>query len=563
MKRLLTFFILGISFSSVFAQTRLDQATIDEYLKIQSEFRENLCTPGTEENYKKLLNEYIGDGNYLPTLLDEKVDFSAIKSIIPLIDSKINWIKKQKDLLLKKENFNREIEIVKRIKSNVEKILILKNEYYINKSNLEKKITSARDLFNLVITDFKALEETGSFLLSFKFPINHLALRYEYEKVKDVRTVQGRNRANLIFFFRKVVQDGTLDKLSRSDAHFRASFDSLYTSLHRPLRSKEEYFFSDSERVDLNYFFRNIDTVLEEGPQNMLGKFDEWESRTVRTREFYLSLFDNKKIKVGHDSSLEYVTSLLESRARALYNLKEFSLKKMSSSYEFWSKKSELFQSLYVLETILYGEVGSHDENVGFFRQDVSAVVLNRLLDQRFNQFGLKDPMLKFLGTKIEHTKYPWLNLFFKEGEFSFTYFYIPGNVHIYCPDNTPYGKFLRKENLKIAINALSNKRSDFSGVRYYSRASMFGRIPMDTIWAGYKSIPEAPGIEILKNRKKLLKMYQNQNFKYHYSFKTSEGLGYDVIEIDSKTVVVSQNKEKIFYTYRNPHLFKFFSSLN
>ena len=49
--------------------------------KIQKEFYDQICTPGTEMQYQKLLKEYIGDGNYIPTLLDEKIDLKTIKNI--------------------------------------------------------------------------------------------------------------------------------------------------------------------------------------------------------------------------------------------------------------------------------------------------------------------------------------------------------------------------------------------------------------------------------------------------------------------------------------------------
>ena len=54
------FFLLFWNLS--FAESRLDSATIEQYLKIQKEFYDQVCIPGTEVQYQKLLKEYIGDG---------------------------------------------------------------------------------------------------------------------------------------------------------------------------------------------------------------------------------------------------------------------------------------------------------------------------------------------------------------------------------------------------------------------------------------------------------------------------------------------------------------------
>lgn len=292
----------------------------------------------------------------------------------------------------------------------------------------------------------------------------------------------------------------------------------------------------------------------------MAKRLEEWEARTKRTKDFYQNLIENKKIKISENLQLQDVTQLLETRARALYNLKDFSLSNMAKTYEFWAKKSELFQSLFVLETILYSEVGRSDENVGFFRQDVAQVVYNRLSDARFNFLAANDPMIKYLPRTLKTTDYPWLNVLFKEGEFSFTYFYIPGNLQIYCPDESRIGRFLRKENLKIAMNILKKPRENFKGIRYYSRVSMFGRIPMETIWQGFTPVPEDPGTLIIKHAKKLKEKYDEGEYRFHYNFTGSNSKRYEVIEIRGQNYVIDpENSEKI-YTYRNPHLFKFFS---
>lgn len=553
------FFLLFWNIS--FAETRLDSATIEQYLKIQKEFYDQVCTPGTEVQYQKLLKEYIGDGNYIPTLLDEKIDLKTIKSSISLIDLKLKWINQQNIYVQNLTDFNRQLELLDKIKKLNIELQDFKKSYFVLKKNSPETLNRAKDIFNSIVINFEELKSSSPFLLSFKFPVDHLSLRAEYEKVKDSNDKNLRARANLIFFFRKVVQDGSVDEeTTKSDSLIRASFDSLYLSLNKTRKSDLEFFLTDAERVDLNFNIRNFEIILKNGVKKMAKRLEEWEFRTQRTKMFYQNLIENKKIKISENSQLQDVTQLLESRSRALYNLKDFSLTNMSKTYEFWAKKSELFQSLFVLETILYSEVGRSDENVGFFRQDVAQVVYNRLNDSRFNFLASNDPLSKYLSKNINSNEHPWLNVLFKEGEFSFTYFYIPGNLQIYCPDETRIGRFLRKENLKIAMKILKKPRGDFKGIRYYSRVSMFGRIPMDSIWQGFMPVPEDPGTLLKRQAKKLKQKYELGEYRFHYNFTGTDLKRYEVIEIKGQNYVIDpENSEKI-YTYRNPHLFKFFS---
>lgn len=548
-------------FNLAFAETRLNSATIEQYLKIQKEFYDQVCTPGTEVQYQKLLKEYIGDGNYIPTLLDEKIDLKTIKSSISLIDLKLKWIDQQYNYVQLQNDFNKQLELIEKIKRLNTELQDLKKNYFVLKKNSPETLDKSKSIFKEIVVNFEELKNLSPFLLSFKFPVDHLALRAEYEKVKETNDKNLRARANLIFFFRKVIQDGSVDEeTNKSDSTVRASFDSLYLSLNKPRKNDVEYFLTDAERVDLNFNLKNFELILRGGVKKMAKRLSEWELRTERAKMFYQNLIENKKIKISENSQLQDVTQLLESRSRALYNLKDFSLNNMAKTYEFWSKKSELFQSLFVLETILYSEVGRSDENVGFFRQDVAQVVYNRLNDSRFNFLAMNDPLNKYLPKNIKTTDHPWLNVLFKEGEFSFTYFYIPGNLQIYCPDESRIGRFLRKENLKIAMNILNNPREDFKGIRYYSRVSMFGRIPMETIWQGFVPVPEDPGTLIIKQSKKLKQKYEAGEYRFHYDFMGTDSKRYEVIEIKGQNYVIDPKNSDKIYTYRNPHLFKFFS---
>jgi hypothetical protein len=134
-------------------------------------------------------------------------------------------------------------------------------------------------------------------------------------------------------------------------------------------------------------------------------------------------------------------------------------------------------QKLFSIETILYSEVGRIDAPDALERRDIAQVVINRSQNVLYNSLGNKDSIVKYLSPEIKINENKWLNVLFKEGEFSFTYFYIPGNFHIYCPDMSRIGQFLRRENVRIALNLLNKPQASFFALRYFSRASMFGLI--------------------------------------------------------------------------------------
>jgi len=149
-----------------------------------------------------------------------------------------------------------------------------------------------------------------------------------------------------------------------------------------------------------------------------------------------------------------------------------------------------------------------------------------------------------------------------KKESSSFTYFYFPGNLQIYCPDMTRVGQFLRRENVRIAIDLLNNPRKEFKAVRYFSRLSMFGRIEMDSLWQNFKALEEFPG-KPAKNSKKYLEFYKKDHYKFLYPFKNeSLSKSFYAVEIKGKPFVVEASNPKQVYQYRNPHQFKYFTEL-
>jgi hypothetical protein len=553
--------VLAIS-PKLHATTGLNDSILTEYLKLQKEYSDESCKAGTESAFQDLDKTYRGDGNFIPISLDEKVDLKTIKNLIPLMKEKSLWIQSQIDFIKNiQDSKNLKFEI-DRLENDVSLLLEAKKDYFFTKDKAKQENikTKAGLQFVQLLKEIEQFKNQIQFLLSFKFPVNHLSLRTEYEKFKNQNNKEARLRANSIYLFRKIVQDGTYDEnLTRNDAVIRSAFDTLYMSLNKePNRN----FLTDNERVDFSYVLRNFDKLLSLKPDVLIARYTEWKARNERTLAFYQDLVEGKKIRLSEDSRIKDVTSLLEERARSLYTLKDFVLSRESSTYDFWSRRSELMQSLFAIETNLYSEVGRMDAPDALERRDVAQVVINRSENSTYNLLKSQDTITKFLSPKIKIEENKWLNVLFKEGEFSFTYFYIPGNLHIYCPDMSRTGQFLRRENVRIALELLNKPRTNFTALRYFSRTGMFGRIEMDSLWDEFRALPEVPGKPV-RNPRKIYDLFRRDHYKFLYDF-TNEDLkkSFLVVELKGKTYVVDAKNTKQIYYYRNPQQFKYFTLL-
>ena len=562
MNKIFLFFILIFSTQRVFATATLDATTIDEYLKIQKEFFAESCRPGTLEVYQKLVKDFKGDGNFIPTQIDEKLDLKTIKNVLSLMVEKGQWIQNQVSFL--KSINERKINVVELdlIQQEYSALVDLNKEFHFSKSEDKKIIIQkkAEKHFSDLLLAIESFKKAYPYAISYKFPVNHLALRTEYDKVKYQVTKEARARANMIYLFRKVIQDGTFDEeLAHNDSFIRAGFDSLYISLtNSPHRS----FLSENERVDLQFFLSNYSRWFSQSTSVIIKRFENWKERSDRSIAFYQNLVNGKLPTLGENSQIKDATALLEERARSLYTLRDFVLTREAQTYEYWSKKSELYQALFAIETILANEVGLLDGPHGLERRDVAQVVINRFDNPNYNQFAATDLLPKYINAQANLKTNKWLNVLFKEGEFSFTYFYIPGNFNIYCPEMTRIGQSLRKQNLKIAMDLLNHPRSDFTGVRYFSRVSMFGRIEMNSLWSNFSPIEESPGL-LVKNSKMLLSRLEKDNYKFLYEFSNlALKKSFMAVEIQGKHYVVDIKNPKQIYNYRNPHQFKYFSEL-
>ncbi len=543
------------------------QKIITQYLKFQSTFREKLCTAKVEKEFSVLNQNFKQFGKYIPANLDDKIDSKTISTHISLFDEKEKWISWSIDRLNLNKDFTVTLGLIKQLKDQRLNLIALKHQYSVNnssdKNEIEKKAKESLANFK---REFQILLNQIPFLLSFKYPVDHLELRKNYDHFKEIKTKEGRQKSNQIFFLRRILQDGMYDEgLVRNDSVLRAAIDTFQISLNA---NPHGIFFTENERYDSNYLLKAIESVLELGADNILNRLIVWRERNRQIREFYQNILDNKVLRDGEITSVQ---KLLEDKARATSELKEFVLKKEAEVYRYWSEQDELYQALYVIESILYSEVGTLDGRNAEERREIAQVVLNRYFTEKYNHISSFDVLYPYLinimGQRVEQKNnaiisHPWLNVLLKEAEFSFTLFFIPGNLHLYCPDQTRTGQFLRRENVKIALESLKNFNKNYKGLRYYSRYSMQGRIEMDSIWNEYTSLAEKPGLKA-KNSQALLKKYHAGNYTYLYEFKSAREDDYIVIEIDDKSYSIKKILPKDVFNHRNTHMFKFFGPKN
>ncbi len=550
------------------ASTKLDKATLNEYLKLQKTFNESMCTPEVTKQFDELTLAYKGDGNFIPLTTKGEIDEEAISKNLDLFKEKILWLEQSKSRLELMENFDDLTAIVKKIKTEYDTLLDQNKKHFFQKDPKKKEavLEEAKKNYQNLLTLLDEFSSKAPYLFSFTFPIDHLDLRAQYDKNRDSGLDKSKHLANVIYLKRKIVQDGAFDlDLQKNDTTIRAAFDTLYLSLKN---DPNKNLLTEINRSDLLFIINNYKLLLEIGPKVYAERFGLWIERTKRAEAFYQGLViehknkKNKKLTPEEFARKELIKKMLADRADALLNLKKFSLTQQAKTYEFWAGKSELYQYLYAMETILYAEGGRLDAPDALERNDIAKIVVNRFENPKYNFLSKDDSIDDYIPAKVDTKKHKWLNVLFKEGEFSFTYFYIPGNFHIYCPDMSKVGQFLRRENLRIGIDQYGQGKPTFKALRYYSRNSMYGRIQMDSIWTEYKALNPMPGKSV-KNPKQLHELYASNNFRFYYNFTgLLDKKEYYVVEMNKKVYVVdSSNTNKIYY-YRNPHHFKYFEPL-
>ncbi len=548
--KILTVFIL---FTQVlFADPIIDWKTprhkiVNQYLKIHEDFSQKLCK-GSDHKYKKLYKAYNGGGFFIPVLNETRLDEKAIEDNLPLIKKKIAWIDNEIKTLKKIRSFKQAKSNLKKAEISFGKLLRYKGEFFKKSADQEKIVKQAAQELTSLRAIMQNIYTNVSFLMPFNFPVDHFEMRKEYDIFKNKESTQDQMRKNTIFFKRKVLEDGAQNPdHTRTDRFFRALLNTIEIQFE-----KEDAIISENFRYDFESILKQIKLNILKSKTYHLKRLNEWHARTERKLKFYTKLLNDKNLPETKDMLLK--------KSKAKFALKDFTLKKQEEVYKYWTKQPELMRALFSIETILFNEVGDIDGREALERTDVTQVIINRTQIPFYSSIGEESSIWAYLEDLGQEkiNKHKWLNVLFKEGEFSFTYFFIPASHHVYCPDSTRNGRFIRKENLKIGLGLLKEPKTDFKAVRYFSRASMLGRIDMAEIWRDYKELLERPGSKTYKNRI-LTRYYKKKKYQFLYRFESVDGTTYEVVKIKKKAYVLDSS-QMYFYNYRSPHFFTYFA---
>lgn len=527
---------------------------LNDYLKKHKIFSQKLCRPGTEEKYWRLVKNYRGRGFFIPKNIDGSLDRRTIKKYLPEFDEKVKWLNALIESVEKENSFQKHTDKLDVFDLEIERLLLLKERYFDTSDQKQKKylLYESKEHYKKLRLRVRGFLETMPFLHAFHFPNDHLKLRKEYDSYKKADEQNRKLKANQVYFYRKLVQDGAHDKLyKKSDTQTRMLIDTVYLALEKP-----DDFLREDIRFDIEAVFEGIRKQMQLGVRKQVARLKRWREKTKKAKEFYQSLYDGKVILDGREEKSE---KFVKESNLARKALKDYVLELEAKTYRYWSKFPEIYRSLFVLTTIAYNEVGRVDGPDALERADVLDVVLNRFESSKYNNLTRKDQLLPYLKWRKDKIKrFPWLNVLFKESEFSFTYYFIPGSLRIFCPEMTKSGRSLRRKNTRLALKQLRDSGKRFNAIRYFSRASMLGRIDMSSLWSGYRRIAERRGRRIPQD-KKLKALFKKNRYKYFYHFSDPKGDRFKTVKIGN-TMYAVRLADNSFYTYRNPHYFRYFS---
>ena len=454
--------------------------------------------------------------------------------------------------------------MTREIRSILSRLLILKKSEL--STNEAEKVSSRKSSLKLQESLSKAYEDLikkVSFLSNYHYPVDHLKNRKVFDEYREKTDVPSVAVANYTFLYRKLLEDGAYNPdHTGSDIYLRTTLDTLHYEL-----KQHDFYLTEDARYDLEFVLGKIDKELDRGKKKILERLKEWQERTTRTLAFYksLTLPENQTPIEVNGTKTTANRELIKEHNQAANKLKEFVYTKQAEIYKFWLHQSELTRSIFVIETILLNEVGGVDGEDALERMDVARVVVNRLDKPKYLAIGKKEfiyPYLKDVVSDSTIESEKWLNALVKQGEFSFTYYYMSGVAKMFCPDMAPAAKKLRAKNIQIAMQVLKEEDTPFKATRYFSRSSMIGRIHMDSIWEDYLPYPERPGL-LAKGQEKLSKAVKEGNYSYLYSFQDPEMQTYQVVEVGGENYALGEkNGIKIFYRHRNPHYFKYFTKI-
>ncbi len=528
MKILFVLLFLGLNSFSKFNE--------DQYYRYLGSMNSQLCSSFDMSKYDKLKSAYKTKGFYIPYRLG-RIDKNALSENMGLLFEKLRWIDQN---LVQLSKYKRSINIAKHIKAieeNINQNLRYKYEKEIKLKYGVELVNSAKKSIDNIKEHFSKIEDKLFYLKGFRYPVDHLNNRAIYEKYKaDKNSV----KKNIAYVKRKILEDGTRASKS-SDLLFRTSLDTIKLEL-----DKTYNFLGDDLRYDLEWLMGKLKSKrVYTDPIKYKAGFTRWRNKINDQIDFYSKILagkykDNSKEK-------EFATKALE----------DFVYSKEAMAYKYWAKIPDVYRHTYVLDTVLYNEVGSLDPE-GVDKRDVLKTFINRTVTKGFNDLDKSDLVWKPLNG-FNTQNYKWMNALFKKGQFSFTYHYFSAVKNIFCAPMSKWANSLRKKNLKL-IKDFENfdpNKEPFKLFYYFSRVSMLGRINMTKIW--YKdSNPISTRVGSLVKEKSLKKHLKEERFRYLFRFQ--ENLKeYMAIEVKNKSYAVDLSNSS-FYNLRDSNIFKFFA---
>lgn len=516
---------------------------IKDYDKALLKYKKKFCKPGLEKKYDELFTDYQGDGIYIPYMDDGQIDVLTIRENLHLLRSKKKWIKSKRDRLNKYFRLPKLEEGLSKLENLIETNLKIKYEFDVLRKKDSETISKGKKSFKALRDFYRNFEQKFFYMHNFGYPADHYENRKNYELAKIQKN---RKMINTTFFKRKVYEDGApSSSVYKKDTFPRTIIDSIKLEIE-----KNQIFVNNNLQYDLEWLMTTLPKLHGYGLVHYKNAFSVWEEKVSESLKFYIGILEETK------KNRKFASSKFE----ATNAIKKYVNTMLADVYDYWTEQNELNRSLFVLETILFNEVGSIDLS-GQERKEVIEVVLNRYYNPTYNSLDKNQDIIKYIKTKNPQD-YRWLNVFLKEREFSFTYYFIPAVVNIFCPPRTKWGKQLRESNLYLSIDALKNyelKPESQRAIRYFSRASMIGRIDMAPIWSGHRQLPEKLGPKVEK-RDDVLRALAQQDFKYRYTFLRDKKKFSVYKVLGQKYAVSHAGKETEVYRYRDPHFFRFFS---
>lgn len=528
MKIILVFLLFGLNSFSKFNQ--------DQYYRHLGSMNAQLCTPIEIKKYEKLKSAYKTKGFYIPYRLG-KIDNNAISKNMGLLFEKLRWVDQN---ILELSKYSRSINIlehIKKIKENINENLSYKYRKEIKLEYGVDLVNSAKKSIDNIKLHFSKIEEKLFYLKGFRYPVDHLNNRAIYEKYKTEKNLV---KKNIAYVKRKILEDGTRAGNS-SDLLFRTSLDTIRLELDRTYN-----FLGDDLRYDLEWLMDKLKSKkVYTDPVRYKAGFARWRNKVNDQIDFYSKILAGKY----KDDSKEK-----DFASKALEN---FVYNKEAMAYKFWAKIPETYRHAYVLDTVLYNEVGSLDPE-GVDKSDVLKTFINRTITKGFNDLDKSDLIWKHLNG-FKTGQYTWMNSLFKKGQFSFTYHYFSAVKNIFCAPMSKWANSLRKKNLKLidSFRSFDPDKEPHKLFYYFSRVSMLGRINMTKIW--YKdSDPISTRVGNNVKNRSLSRSLKEEKFRYLFRFQ--ENLKeYMAIEINNKSYAVDLTTNS-FYSLRDSNIFKFFA---